>query len=416
MENFRKHVIALLAVSLTLGSCSQEEPSDEQKMRDFDFGTHESKIIDINVVDQNGQPAIAPVVLADEGKIIAYGVSDANGRFAQEISWNAGMDVTAYAGDSEPTPLGLVSGTTQLMVSRNNHVSYKGMETTDTDGDGVVDSLDVDPNDANISAYASADGRFLFEDNFPYTGDYDFNDVVVDYQINAYLDNMGDIRKVFVILTPQFSGAGNPNSLHLSLTELSNSDLTNLSDSSGYGTAINKSAISPSWTIADNFNELNGMGIIDTTTGSFTWNYRTWNVFYGSYWTPWGNKYYGWWNDNTIQGYSSYTNYSYEHWNTGSIEPGSLKTMAISFELPSGYTLSDITDDNLNIYIKNQAGRTIQTKAVNPNCQDEDGMPYAINVPNTVDWPKEAESITYKYSNFTSWATSNGTMNQNWWE
>jgi len=414
MENFRKHVIGLFAVSLTLGSCSQEEPSDEQKMRDFDFGTHESKIIDINVVDQNGQPAIAPVVLADEGKIIAYGVSDANGRFAQEISWNAGMDVTAYAGDSEPTSLGLVSGTTQLMVSRNNHMSYKGMEATDTDGDGVVDSLDVDPNDANISAYASADGRFLFEDNFPYTGDYDFNDVVVDYQVMGYLDNMGDVRKAVFIITPRNSGAGNPNSLHMRLGELTNSDLSNLNDSSGYGTTITKSPNAVEWELSEEFNSLNGLGVIDTTSSTFTWEQT---VRIQSFLYERQGYHYYYWVDMVVYGTSSYTNYSYQQWET---EPTnrfrSYKIMALSFDLPSGYTMADISGDNLDIFIKNQAGKEVHSKAVNPNCQDDDGMPYAINVPNTVKWPKENVAITDKYSKFTSWATSNGTMNQNWWE
>lgn len=59
---------------------------------------------------------------------------------------------------------------------------------TDTDGDGVADNDDAFPNDPtrafrNFSPAANTFGTFAFEDLWPALGDYDFNDLVVDYQM-----------------------------------------------------------------------------------------------------------------------------------------------------------------------------------------------------------------------------------------
>lgn len=63
----------------------------------------------------------------------------------------------------------------------------------DTDGDGVIDDLDVAPNDADI-AHAEytpsvlGNGSLGFEDLWPSEGDYDFNDLVVRYKFIKYLN------------------------------------------------------------------------------------------------------------------------------------------------------------------------------------------------------------------------------------
>ena len=58
----------------------------------------------------------------------------------------------------------------------------------DADGDGVPSDIDIDDNDPTIayrSYFPNIDeyGTILVEDLWPYTGDYDMNDVVCDYHI-----------------------------------------------------------------------------------------------------------------------------------------------------------------------------------------------------------------------------------------
>jgi LruC domain-containing protein len=71
----------------------------------------------------------------------------------------------------------------------------------DTDGDGINDNLDEYPNDptkAYDSYYPSASGygSFAFEDNWPDMGDYDFNDLVVDYQFKHTLNAANQVTEI----------------------------------------------------------------------------------------------------------------------------------------------------------------------------------------------------------------------------
>jgi len=59
--------------------------------------------------------------------------------------------------------------------------------TTDTDGDGVIDFYDEYPDDPNKASTSYTPsiygwGSYSFEDLWPYKGDYDFNDLVLNYR------------------------------------------------------------------------------------------------------------------------------------------------------------------------------------------------------------------------------------------
>ncbi|TDQ07539.1 LruC domain-containing protein [Pedobacter metabolipauper] len=93
-----------------------------------------------------------------------------------------------------------------------NSVSTTGMSLIDkggdTDGDGVIDGLDDFPNDpsrAYITYSPSATGwsTLAFEDNWPIKGDYDVNDLVVNYRYtfiknaqNAVVEMAGEYQPV----------------------------------------------------------------------------------------------------------------------------------------------------------------------------------------------------------------------------
>ncbi len=73
--------------------------------------------------------------------------------------------------------------------------------TDDTDGDGVNDAVDVRPNDPNIAYenYSPAQGVYgtlAFEDLFPSKGDYDLNDLVVDYNFHELLNARNQVVKI----------------------------------------------------------------------------------------------------------------------------------------------------------------------------------------------------------------------------
>jgi len=83
-------------------------------------------------------------------------------------------------------------------------VDYTGQ---DTDGDGVPDNFDDFPNDPDkaFNNYYFNQGDFgtlAFEDLWPNTGDYDFNDAVVDYNFNQVTNSdnkLVEIEGTFIL-------------------------------------------------------------------------------------------------------------------------------------------------------------------------------------------------------------------------
>jgi LruC domain-containing protein len=89
-----------------------------------------------------------------------------------------------------------------------NGISLLDSATTnpaDTDSDGVIDLEDMYPNDS-LRAFATSYpaggfGTLLFEDLWPSVGDYDFNDLVIDYQytiVSNAENNAVEARYTFV--------------------------------------------------------------------------------------------------------------------------------------------------------------------------------------------------------------------------
>ncbi|HKK10313.1 MAG TPA: LruC domain-containing protein, partial [Bacteroidales bacterium] len=98
----------------------------------------------------------------------------------------------------------------------------QGDDPSDSDGDGVSDELDAYPDDAerafdNYSPGEDSYATLAFEDLWPEKGDYDFNDLVVDYRFNQVTNaenKVVDLKATFVV---QAIGAGFQNGFALQL-------------------------------------------------------------------------------------------------------------------------------------------------------------------------------------------------------
>ena len=78
-------------------------------------------------------------------------------------------------------------------------------EATDTDGDGIFDHEDdfpEDPQKAYITYKPGSNkwGTLAFEDLWPNQGDYDFNDLVLDYRFELHLSASRKIQEVLTTL------------------------------------------------------------------------------------------------------------------------------------------------------------------------------------------------------------------------
>lgn len=93
---------------------------------------------------------------------------------------------------------------------------------TDTDKDGVPDSQDMAPEDPKVAFVShfptkNQQGSLAYEDLFPKKGDYDMNDLVVDYNIEEWTNAANKVARVKFKLTLRAMGAGYRNGFGIEL-------------------------------------------------------------------------------------------------------------------------------------------------------------------------------------------------------
>ncbi len=105
---------------------------------------------------------------------------------------------------------------------------------TDTDGDGVVDRLDTFPDDAEKAAEVFTPSKFgwgtiAFEDLWPFLGDYDFNDVVVNYRVVAIANAQNEAVQLDFNLEVTANGGTFTNGFGIALDNLTPSQIESVS-------------------------------------------------------------------------------------------------------------------------------------------------------------------------------------------
>jgi LruC domain-containing protein len=109
----------------------------------------------------------------------------------------------------------------------------------DADGDGVADNDDAYPND-NTRAYnnfypATGYGTLMFEDLWPATGDYDFNDVVVDYRYNRVTNAQNNIVEIKYTFVARATGASFKNGFAFQLDNIPAGRITGVTGTKTHG-------------------------------------------------------------------------------------------------------------------------------------------------------------------------------------
>ncbi len=127
---------------------------------------------EFNDGNQSSIPNHAVVLFDEVRKLALFGFED----LEKKNETNDYNDVVFYAKSSPESALNINNVT--MVVLPN-----------DQDGDGIEDILDNYPQDAtkafnNYAPSATTSGKLLFEDLWPSKGDYDFNDLAVDYRYN----------------------------------------------------------------------------------------------------------------------------------------------------------------------------------------------------------------------------------------
>ena len=187
----------------------------------FNYATSSKVNIDYTLQTKDGKPLDKKMVqlldkpLSEGGEILYQGLTDKDGHIEQNISLPTHVNQVIFdygIGGNHTTQTASV-GAQRIVSNMSTSISTA---SKDTDGDGVIDDYDDFPNDpkrAYISWAPAKEtyGTITYEDAWPNLGDYDMNDLVVDYNYQFVLNADNDVVEMYGEYVVRASGAANKN-------------------------------------------------------------------------------------------------------------------------------------------------------------------------------------------------------------
>ena len=314
---------------------------------------------------------------------------DANGvepGFTGQIVFPASVACNAYIPTSACNAVG--NGTPQI---------------ADGDNDGVADDVDQYPNDPDASgaSYYPASGQFAtiaFEDLWPSAGDYDFNDLVVDYNYTMVTNASNNIVRIEAKFATKAIGAGLTNGFGVQLGCAPNAV------QSVTGTLLTQNFVS----VSANGTE---QGQSKATVVIFDNAFKTIKDVGGTKFV------------NTISTEASKTADTLEVviTFTSPISEAQLGQAPFNpFLIVGGnrgkevhladYMPTDLADQNFF-----GTGNDDSQPGNNKYYKSEKNHPWALNVMSGFDYPEEKNDIVTAYNFFAAWAQSGGASNNDWY-
>lgn len=272
-------------------------------------------------------------------------------------------------------------------ISSNNVLPITNF--VDTDNDGIADNLEDYPNDANKAYnnyYPSVNGvaSVAFEDQWPSKGDYDLNDLVVDYRYNIITNANNNVVKLIGKFKPRAAGGVYKNGFAIEFPS-NRSNIANMSGANlellqtkAVAVLFNNSRVK----FNNQFNTKPGETYqnVDTITISFDLvNPISLNNF----------------------GLGSYNPFIYVD------EAGKGRGFEIHL---AGKTPTNLV--NNNIFGTSSDATNLGTGVY---YKTKNNLPYAINIPQSFAYPKEKIQVINAYNFFGTWATSGGNQKSDWY-
>jgi LruC domain-containing protein len=297
----------------------------------------------------------------------------------------------------------LVTTNPAISINTANYATTKN--TTDSDGDGVLDVLDEFPTNATLaftSTYPSADpsvyGHLAFEDLWPARGDYDMNDLIVGYRFQEFKNASNNVVQIVGKFFVNAAGGSYKHGFGFQLP-VSQSVITSVT-----GSDIKESYIS-----------LNAKGLENGQSKSviiaFDNSHKTINQPIGFF-------------VNTQTG--------------APLMKGDSVTVTVNFSVPQNSTTLGLPPYNPFIMSNMRRGYEIHLADMPPTdlvdaslfntMQDSTNIasgryyktntniPWAVNIPNAYGTVLEKSKIIEAYLKFPSWAQSGGTLDTDWYE
>ncbi len=275
---------------------------------------------------------------------------------------------------------------------------------SDSDGDGVDDELDdypLDPTRAFNVYYPNANdwGTFAFEDLWPGKGDYDFNDLVLDYQYKSVLSSGNDLVEFFVDYSVRAVGASLINGFGIMIE----GDPGNVVSVTGQNFTENYLNIAANGTEENQSNTViiffdNAFNMIGSSGGGFI---NT--VPEIPYVNPDTNQVHVVFGNPTSRVVSN---------RVAPYNPFIIvdKTRGVEVHL-AGEEPTDLVDVAL---FGTWADDT--DPAIGKYYQSTNNLPWAIDLPVSFEYPVEQVQIIDAYNFFADWAESGGSLYYDWYE
>ncbi len=313
-------------------------------------------------------------------------------------------------------------GNNKLIVLLSNYYSGPGYGMTylgsyqppiaDADGDGIPDDQDDYPNDP-LKAFdnyypAAGFGSLAYEDLWPGKGDYDFNDLVVDYRFHTVTNAQNKVVNIKATFASKASGAYLNNGFGFNLPDASGALVSGpinyhfiasgsklnenyINYNSSYGTEHGQSK--PTFIVHDNFFKLmpnpgTGIGVNTVQEAPFVAFDTTMITI-----VP------------TAPAFTM-NDFSVNTWN-----PFLIVDLDRGHEvhLPNYIATDLVNPDFFGMWEDDSNPATGRTyKTVN-------NLPWAIDIPSAFEWPKEKIDITQAYRKFAEWAESGGQLYPDWY-
>jgi len=369
--------------------------------------------IDYQVCDLNGLCDIATITV--EVTQIITGPTANNDNASTLL--NTPVDIDAHDNDVpgsaalDPSTITFVSGTEPDAVSEGVFtVDNATGIVTFTPANNFIGTVSIDYQICDLNANcdiatitvevivgasnlfpAMGPGTLAYEDLWPAKGDYDFNDLVIDYQFEVLSNPSNYVDQVIVTFTIRAFGASYENGFGFQLNpNIDADDLT----VTGYDLTENMITLNANGIVFDNaFAQMPhpGVGI----------------------------------------GVNTEPNAPY-------VNPVTL-TITIDFK-PNTYTINDVAISSFNPFLIVNKDRTVEVHLPNYpptdladqskfGVWDDDSdvvtgkyyltannLPWAINIYESFDYPIEKQDITWVHLKFAEWAVSGGVLFPNWYK
>lgn len=397
-------------------SCSKTNDITNKNINDlnissnFDWTTSTISNISITTIDINNNPlqgAILKLFICNPNLSTDYiiaGTTDSTGNFTTNISLpkickniyiqifynNLTVEETIEIKNIIIIEYKLLTNI-KLITNLNNY---------DSDKDGVSDNYDDYPFDKNkaFNNYTPSKnnyGSLIFEDLFPYTGDYDFNDLVLSYNFNYITDSKNKITQIEATFIIEAIGAGyfNGFGFEISMTpnKVSNVQGINITDNYIELSKNNTESNQPKTVII----------VFDNLYNS---------IHYTTFFNTLKNKPY------IAPDTTNITIYLDKPINIHQIDlPPYNPFLIVDRNRNKEIHLPDYKPTNKVNGSDFGTGNDNSLPAHGKFYRTKNGLPWAINLANKFDYMIEKFPINQGYTKFNAWTESSGIEFQDWW-